>query len=228
VHTCHHVFFKKLLSWEISLQFHGYAEMGSCLSRSKGTHTRKRRKLVLDKPSQSFLSSSVVLGFRGYASFAGWEIIGIILVSTALMQASRNGGDLWLSFWVDTLTSSTSPHLVSYYLRGMLVLAVANSLFTMARAFSFAYGGLRAAFYVHKMLLHKVVAAPITFFDRNPRGRILNRFSSDQYSIDDSLPFIANILLANVFMLSGIAIVLCYVQVKHPYSNDRPPFTFHI
>jgi ATP-binding cassette subfamily C (CFTR/MRP) protein 10 len=94
----------------------------------------------------------------------------------------------------------------------MLVLAVANSLFTMARAFSFAYGGLRAAFYVHKMLLHKVVAAPITFFDRNPRGRILNRFSSDQYSIDDSLPFIANILLANVFMLSGIAIVLCYVQ----------------
>ncbi|KAH8938123.1 hypothetical protein BDL97_16G065900 [Sphagnum fallax] len=150
--------------------------------------------------------------YWGYASFAGWEIIGIILVSTALMQASRNGGDLWLSFWVDTLTSSTSPHLVSYYLRGMLVLAVANSLFTMARAFSFAYGGLRAAFYVHKMLLHKVVAAPITFFDRNPRGRILNRFSSDQYSIDDSLPFIANILLANVFMLSGIAIVLCYVQ----------------
>jgi hypothetical protein len=118
-HTRPHVFFKKLLSWEISLQFHGYVEMGSCLSRSKGTHTRKRRKSVLDKPSQSFLSSSVVLGFRGYASFAGWEIIGIILVSTALMQASRNGGDLWLSFWVDTLTSSTSPHLVSYYLVGI-------------------------------------------------------------------------------------------------------------
>jgi uncharacterized membrane protein YphA (DoxX/SURF4 family) len=47
--------------------------------------------------------------------------------------------------------------------------------------------------------------------------KMLCRFSSDQYSIDDSLPFIANILLANVFMLSGIAIVLCYVQVKHPY-----------
>ncbi len=58
--------------------------------------------------------------------------------------------------------------------------------------------------------------------------KMLCRFSSDQYSIDDSLPFIANILLANVFMLSGIAIVLCYVQVKHPYCNDRPPFTFHI
>jgi hypothetical protein len=108
-HTHHHVSFKKLLSWQISLQFHGYVEMGSC----------KRRKLVLDKPSQSFLSSSVVFGFRGYASFAGWEIIGIILVSTALMQASRNGGDLWLSFWVDNPTSSTSPHLVSYYLVGI-------------------------------------------------------------------------------------------------------------
>jgi ATP-binding cassette subfamily C (CFTR/MRP) protein 10 len=50
--------------------------------------------------------------------------------------------------------------------------------------------------------------------------KMLCRFSSDQYSIDDSLPFIANILLANVFMLSGIAIVLCYVQVKDPYCND--------
>jgi ATP-binding cassette, subfamily C (CFTR/MRP), member 10 len=41
------------------------------------------------------------------------------------------------------------------------------------------------------------------FFDLTPAGRLLNRFSSDTYTIDDSLPFIMNILLAQVFGVIG-------------------------
>jgi len=58
----------------------------------------------------------------------------------------------------------------------MLALGGIHSILTFARAFSFAYGGLRAAFQMHDVLLQKVISAPITFFDRNPRGRILNRW----------------------------------------------------
>lgn len=41
------------------------------------------------------------------------------------------------------------------------------------------------------------------FFDTCTVGRILNRFSSDMYTVDDSLPFILNILLAQFFGLVG-------------------------
>jgi hypothetical protein len=41
----------------------------------------------------------------------------------------------------------------------------------------------------------------------------ISRLSSDLYTIDDSLPFILNILLANFVGLLGIAVVLSYVQV---------------
>lgn len=52
--------------------------------------------------------------------------------------------------------------------------------------------------------------APIHFFDVTPIGRIVNRFSSDVYSIDDSLPFIMNIFLAQIYGILGTIVVTCY------------------
>lgn len=48
------------------------------------------------------------------------------------------------------------------------------------------------------------------FFDVTPLGRIMNRFSSDVYSVDDSLPFLLNILLAQTYALIGTVVVCCY------------------
>jgi len=89
-------------------------------------------------------------------------------------------------------------------------LAIANSLFTLIRAFTFAYGGIEAARKLHKSLFNSLVKCSISFFDITPSGRILNRFSSDTWSVDDSLPFMMNILLANVFSLLGTLILSCY------------------
>lgn len=40
------------------------------------------------------------------------------------------------------------------------------------------------------------------------------RLSSDLYAIDDSLPFILNIFVANFFSLLGTLVVLSYSQVN--------------
>lgn len=80
----------------------------------------------------------------------------------------------------------------------------------MIRAFTFAYGGIAAARKLHKSLLNSLLYCSISFFDTTPSGRILNRFSSDTWSVDDSLPFIMNILLANIFSLLGTLVLSCY------------------
>ncbi len=81
------------------------------------------------------------------------------------------------------------------FLLGLAILTLLNTAFTLARAFSFAFAGMAAARSLHEQLLAAVLAAPVAFFDAQPLGRVLNRFSSDTSNVDDSLPFMLNILL---------------------------------
>ncbi|XP_072712731.1 ATP-binding cassette sub-family C member 10 isoform X5 [Ciconia boyciana] len=99
---------------------------------------------------------------------------------------------------------------VNFYLIVYGSIAGANSLFTILRAFLFAYGTIRAATVIHNRLLQRALKATVTFFDTTPTGRILNRFSSDLYCVDDSLPFILNIFLANVYGLLGMLVIITY------------------
>ncbi|KOC61936.1 Multidrug resistance-associated protein 7 [Habropoda laboriosa] len=163
-----------------------------------------------------------------YVKAVGRYLAIAILLSMFSMQSSKNITDLWLSYWVthsNTTAANTTDRSkplkleyflnddnlsTNYYLTVYALLAVFNTIFTLMRAFMFAYGGIQAAITIHKQLLKVVVRAKTAFFDIQPFGRILNRFSSDTYTVDDSLPFIANILFAQLFGLVATVIVTAY------------------
>ncbi|XP_029387254.1 multidrug resistance-associated protein 7 isoform X3 [Mus pahari] len=113
------------------------------------------------------------------------------LLSTPLPKAASNG--------------SADVH---FYLIVYATIAGVNSLCTLLRAVLFAAGALQAAASLHHRLLHRLLMAPVTFYDSTPSGRVLNRFSSDVACVDDSLPFLLNILLANSVGLLGLLAVL--------------------
>ncbi|KAF0901952.1 hypothetical protein E2562_011785 [Oryza meyeriana var. granulata] len=170
-------------------------------------HEEQRDQNSVEARKEGMVELSV---YRKYAAFAGWSIAFLICLSAFLMQASRNGNDLWLTYWVDTNTGTSRT---IFYLTILATFGILNSFFTLGRAFSFAYGGLCAAIQIHTDLLNNLIGAPVSFFDQNPSGRILNRLSSDLYAVDDSLPFILNIFVANFFSLLGTLVVLSYSQV---------------
>nr|XP_006012342.2 PREDICTED: multidrug resistance-associated protein 7 [Latimeria chalumnae] len=99
---------------------------------------------------------------------------------------------------------------VKFYLIVYGAIAAANTIFTAARAFLFAYGAICAATVIHNRILQRVLKATVSFFDMTPIGRIVNRFSSDLYCVDDTLPFILNIFLANLYGLLGLVVVISY------------------
>ncbi|XP_029480503.2 ATP-binding cassette sub-family C member 10-like isoform X3 [Oncorhynchus nerka] len=119
-------------------------------------------------------------------------------------------GGLMFPVNIETTAFANMSSEVKFYLTVYCSIAGANTVFTAFRAFLFAFGGIRAASVVHNRLLDTVLKATVTFFDTTPLGRILNRFSSDLYSVDDTLPFFLNILLASIFGLLGMLVVMSY------------------
>ena len=55
-------------------------------------------------------------------------------------------------------------------------------------SFALALGGTFASRTIHKQLLVNVLRLSMSFFDTTPSGRILNRFSKDIYTIDETIP----------------------------------------
>lgn len=181
----------------------------------------KKEDTKFNVDSDEEFSASGAISTKVYKQYwisMGHVLAVLVLFSLILMQATRNLNDFWLSFWVSQEGKLNSTHFsdiwvvnnTKYYLSVYAALAVMNTFVTLLRAFLFSYSGIQAATTIHENLLKKILYSKIVFFDISPIGRILNRFSSDTYTIDDSLPFILNILLAQFFGLLGSIIVTLY------------------
>jgi len=63
---------------------------------------------------------------------------------------------------------------------------------------------------IHENLLDKVMHSPMSFFDTNPIGRILNRFSSDIDTVDQTIPFQMDDLMNCVLEVAAILVIISY------------------
>lgn len=65
---------------------------------------------------------------------------------------------------------------------------------------------------MHNRMLARVVRAPVLFFDSNPVGRILNRFTKDTHFMDDMLPMTLFDFIMSFFMVLGSVITVLAVN----------------
>ncbi|XP_060081600.1 ATP-binding cassette sub-family C member 10-like [Ylistrum balloti] len=89
-------------------------------------------------------------------------------------------------------------------------LGILYSLSSFANAILVMNGGLRLAKIMHNQLLDTVFKAPMSFFNVTPIGRILNLFSSDMTTIDDTLSRLISVVLCKLFGVVGILSISTY------------------
>ncbi|GLH03562.1 ATP-binding cassette sub-family C member Sur [Gryllus bimaculatus] len=168
---------------------------------------------------------------------AGGSAPFLLFVASAFIvaQVATSGADYWVTFWtreegqrrmlrehrklIATNWTDTTPApppaplfttTASLYIYGAVVLGCV--LLTIARSMLFYKMCMNASMRLHDTMFAAILRGAMRFFDTNPSGRILNRFSKDVGAIDELLPR-ALLEAVQIFMVgSGILTMVLLVN----------------
>ncbi|KAI8975515.1 multi drug resistance-associated protein MRP [Mycotypha africana] len=119
------------------------------------------------------------------------SVYGVFTVIALLMlaQMASVGTNLWLKYWSNQNQNKGANHNVWFYLGIYALIGWSSTLFAMVQTLVlWVYCAIRSARVLHTEMLETIVRSPMSFFDTTPLGRILNRFSKDQHTVDEVLP----------------------------------------
>lgn len=145
--------------------------------------------------------------FQQYLKAGGVLLGSLMLFAMTLMQITVNGMAYWWAFWINHPQITTR----SFFIISATIVAI-NIVCTFFRSFLFAHCTLVAAKKLHEFLLQAILCSSIDFFEVTAIGRIINRIGQDVFIIDDQLPFMLNIVMAQLFSLFGSLIVIVYTD----------------
>lgn len=98
-------------------------------------------------------------------------------------MSQSNSSEINAEELLDEHKEDRQQNILIYSIAVVVVLGL-----TLTRSFSFFQMCLRASITLHDKLFRGIIRAKMYFYNNNPSGRILNRFSKDIGSIDVQLP----------------------------------------
>ncbi|BBN10413.1 hypothetical protein Mp_5g03360 [Marchantia polymorpha subsp. ruderalis] len=123
--------------------------------------------------------------FKNYWTEASWIMPLFVLALYCAVQCVDAFNRYWLAYW----TNNHFRQSTAFYLGIYAALGVFFAGLLYSRMLSQLMLGLWTAKKLHESVLDSIMHAPMSFFDTTPVGRILNRFSADQQTVDETLPF---------------------------------------
>lgn len=134
----------------------------------------KEGKLVQDEERErGSISKDVYWTYM--TTFKGGILVPFILLAQSSFQALQVASNYWMA-WVCPTSSEAKPLFdMKFILLIYMALSVGSAFCVLLRAVLVAKAGLWTAQKMFINMLHKVIRAPMSFFDSTPTGRILNR-----------------------------------------------------
>jgi len=144
--------------------------------------------------------------FRYGRAMGGIGICICLLVLFAITQALMLGNVVAIGRWSELEAEQQKSRTIILVVVGLGGAVILSSLFRSLACFALT---IRASKRLHDAMTESVLRAKIVFFDTNPSGRILNRFSADVGSNDDLLPHTLFDFLMCFFLVFGSIITAC-------------------
>uniref|UniRef100_A0A182PE47 Uncharacterized protein n=1 Tax=Anopheles epiroticus TaxID=199890 RepID=A0A182PE47_9DIPT len=161
------------------------------------------------------------ISWRIWATYflSGGNIVMLLFTFLTLLlsQAIVSGSDYFVTYWTRqeelrlvnerAVTTSTVDFLYTY---GVIIIGVV--VFTIFRGYLFFNICMKASHNLHDRMFARILTAPMRFFDTNPSGRILNRFSKDMGAIDELLPKAMIEAIQILLVMTGILTMITIVN----------------
>ena len=137
----------------------------------------------------------------------GFQSFLVVVLWYILVVSSNFINTIWVSWWTADAPEYRA-NTVEFYVIGYAVVAIAVAILTFCRTVLITNFGLRASKTMHTKLLDSVLAAPMSFFDQTPIGRIISRFSGDIHSMDTELiQFMDFVFWCGLYIIATFSVI---------------------
>lgn len=175
-------------------------------AKKKDGAPKKAHKLMQEEER-----ATGAVGFKVYKQYlqAARPYMGFgVLLSLVLMQAATVINSYVLVWWQENnFGFSTGGYLAMYAGTGVSV-----ALFTFAMGIVAAFMGFNVSGTLHRNSITRVLHAPMSLFDTTPLGRIMNRFSKDMDTVDNTLNDSMRMALTTLSQIFGSIVLIAIVQ----------------
>lgn len=148
---------------------------------------------VVDSSADTDAEEAVKSGSVGWSTYGlylsalGGTLFWILyFIEQVALHSTNFGVNAWVSYWVSSLERNPEDDSL-FYLGIYIALSLFGIILEMVTWAVLFHAALNASKTLHARLLIRVFRAPISWFDRVPIGRILNRFSTDIDALDSDI-----------------------------------------
>ncbi len=168
--------------------------------------TNRSDQTSIIKEETSFTGNvRIQVWFKLFTSAYGWIGLFLLIFLMLLGQGLYDGNNKWLSIWS---SKSDKEQRENNYIYIYFGLVISTFLIGLIRSDYFFYLILRGSSTFHNNMFKGVLYSSLRFYESNPIGRILNRFSRDQQIIDELLPETFFNTIQIFFMVLGTIVIV--------------------
>lgn len=130
------------------------------------------------------------------------------------------GETFWLKIWSESESKSipdrdSNSKNILFYVNIYALIAFASVVFTLFRmAWQFFFISLKGSRSLFSKLLNSILRAPLSFFDKAPLGKVMNRFSKDLGMIDQGVVTVISSFLGNAVGVISVLVVVTAVTLE--------------
>lgn len=149
--------------------------------------------------------------YSEYAKSSNFFAVFVYLFTLVAAQTAQIGGNVWLKNWAETNDKAGRNPQVGKYIGIYFAFGIGSAALTVVQTLIlWIFCSIEASRKLHERMATAIFRSPMSFFDTTPAGRILNRFSSDIYRVDEVLARTFNMLFVNLAK-SGFTLALVCV-----------------